>query len=210
MRYLALLAIFVAAAAVPAVAQSAGRIAVGGAIGTRIAPSSTMDGDPAGVSLLWRFGQSKEGGSWDWGLNWFSSHVDHSFDAMPTFELGKLSIRAILGGYGYTHVTGPTAIKASLLGGYAFSSFKTLPAGVDAYQARSGAEPFSTDASNTFVLRPQVSIWRNVSPKVGVNVSVAYLIARPDLTVRSILGEERQRLRADMLMIKVGLAYSVF
>jgi hypothetical protein len=36
------------------------------------------------------------------------------------------------------------------------------------------------------------------------------MIARPNLTVRTTLGEERQQVRADMFMLKVGVVYSVF
>jgi hypothetical protein len=194
------------AAATPGSAQSVGRLAVGGSIGTRVAPDSTVAGDRFGIGLLWRLGQSTEGFGWEWGMNWLSSNVDRSIGGMPAFELGELHIRPLLVGYGYTHVIGQTAIKGSILGGYAFTSFEVLPSAVN----RLGAQSLSTDAANTLVARPQVSVWHNLSRKVGVNVSGAYLIARPELTVSTALGKERQRLHADMFMLKMGLVYSVF
>jgi len=209
MRRLVLAVVFLAAT-VPVRAQSAGRAAVGGNIGTRFAPSSTVGGDHFGLGLLWRIGHSKEGFGWEWGLNWFTSDVDHSFGGTPAFDLGDLRIRPFMAGYGYTHLIGPTAIKGSVQGGYAFTSFEAAPRAADMYSSRLGAYSFSTDASNTFVVRPQVSVWHDVSRKIGVNLTAGYMIARPILTVSTTLGEERQRIRADMFTVKMGVVYSVF
>ena len=209
MRHLACLLALLAATAAPA-AQSGGKVAVGGAISTRIAPSSTVGGDHFGVSLLWRLGHSKEGFGWEWGLNWFSSDVDRSIGGSPAFDLGDLRTRPIMAGYGYTHRIGPTAIKGSVQGGYAFTSFEADPSAAAVYRERMGALSLSTDVSNAFVVRPQVSVWRDLSRKVGVNVTAGYMIARPTLTVSTTLGEERQRIRADMFTLKMGVVYSVF
>jgi hypothetical protein len=115
-----------------------------------------------------------------------------------------------MAGYGYTHLIGPTAIEGSVLGGYAFTSFETAPSAVDVFHDRLGARSLSTDAANTFVVKPQVSIWHDVNSKVGVNVTAGYMIARPTLTVSTTMGAERQRVRADMFMLKMGVVYSVF
>jgi hypothetical protein len=210
MRYLACLLIFIAGAAASAGAQSGGKYAVGASIGTRFAPSPTVTGDHFGVGLLWRIGHSKEGFGWDWGLNWFTSAVDQSFGGAPPFDLGDLRIRPIMAGYGYTHLIGPNAIKGSVQGGYAFTTFEEAPQAAEIYRSRLGARSFSTEASNTFVVRPQVSLWRDISRKVGVNISAGYMIARPTLTVSTTLGEERQRVRADQFILKMGVVYSVY
>jgi hypothetical protein len=170
MRHLACLLIVLAIAR-PAIAQSTGKAAIGGAIGTHIAPSSMAGGDRFSVGLLWRLGHSKKGFGWEWGLNWFSSDIDQSVGGTPAFALGELHIRPLMVGYGYTHLIGPTAIKGSVRGGYAFTSFDTAPTAGDVIRDRLGAHSLTTDAANTFVVRPQVSIWRDVSAKVGVNVT---------------------------------------
>jgi len=209
MRHLAWLLIFTAVA-VPAHAQSGGKFAVGANIGTRFAPSSTVGGDHFGIGLLWRIGHSKEGFGWEWGLNWFTSDVDRSFNGEPPFDLGDLHIRPLMAGYGYTHRIGPTAIKGSIQGGYAFTSFEAEPHVADIYSTRLGAHSFSTDASNTIVVRPQVSVWHDISRKIGLNVTAGYMIARPTLTISTSMGVERQRVRADMFTVKMGLVYSVY
>jgi hypothetical protein len=80
----------------------------------------------------------------------------------------------------------------------------------DAYRDRLGARTITADASNTLVLKPEVSVWRDLSEKIGVRASVGYLIARPHIAVRSTLGEDKRRVNADMLMFKVGMVYSIF
>src|SRR2546428_6154121 len=101
--------IFLAVAA-PAAPQSKGKVAIGGAIGTRLAPRATVGGDPIGVGLIWRLGHGKEGVGWEWGLNWFASNVDHSISGTPAFTLGELHIRPVMAGDGYTHPLRPTAL----------------------------------------------------------------------------------------------------
>lgn len=55
-----------------------------------------------------------------------------------------------------------------------------------------------------------MSLWHDVSRKVGLNVTVGYMIARPTLTVSTSMGVERQRVRADMFTVKIGVVYSVY
>jgi hypothetical protein len=209
MRRFALLLILLASA-VPATAQSEGRVAAGVSIGTRIAPNEKVGGDAFGVGLLWRLGHGKEGFGWEGALNWFSSNVEQSFGDTPSFSLGKLHTRPFMVGYGYSHLLKGIAMKGSVEGGYAFTSFDLAPSAANVYQDRLGARSLSADVANTFVVRPQVSIWHDINRKVGMNFSVGYMIARPKLTISTTVGEERRRLRADMLILKVGAVYSVF
>ena len=39
------------------------------------------------------------------------------------------------------------------------------------------------EASSAFVVKPEVSTWFDVARKVGINVSVGYMFARPNVTV---------------------------
>lgn len=60
------------------------------------------------------------------------------------------------------------------------------------------------------MLKPEVQAWVDLSRKVGLNISLGYMIARPDVTVSSSLGRDTRAIRADVLMFKVGAVYSVF
>jgi hypothetical protein len=111
MRRIIIGIVLLAAPSVPVKAQSAGKVAIGGSVGTRIAPSSTVGGDKFGWGLLWRIGHSKEGFGWEGGLNWFTANVEHAVGGTPAFRLGEVHVRPLMVGHGYTHLVGPTAIK---------------------------------------------------------------------------------------------------
>jgi hypothetical protein len=194
-------------AASSAQAQSEGKFAVGAQLSTRT-PAGPDNGGHLGVSLLWRIGQSKTGWGWHYGLHWFATDLDRSIGGLDT-EFGKLKVRPIMGGYGYTRVIGRTALTAKLLGGYAFTSMTLSPPAMDAYH-RLGSQTVTVKASNTVVVIPEVSAWYNVNRKVGFRVSSGYVLARPNVTVSSTAGVDKRRVRADNVTFKVGIVYSIF
>ena len=209
MRYGALLAVAITlASAADAAAQSTGKFAVGAQLSTRTAAGPENKGH-VGVSLLWRFGQSKTGWGWHYGLYWFSTDLERSIGGVDT-EFGRLRIRPIMGGYGYTRVFGRTAVTGKLMGGYAWTSMRLSPLATDAYHNRLGAQSVSADASNTIVVIPEVSAWYNVNEKIGLKVSSGYVVARPNVTVSSSAGLDKRRVRADNVTFKVGMVYSIF
>jgi hypothetical protein len=191
-----------------ALAQSEGKFAVGAQLSTRTAMGPESAGH-AGISLLWRFGESKTGWGWHYGLNWFNTDLSRSIGGVDT-EFGHLKVRPITGGYGYTRVIGRTALTAKVLSGYAFSSMKLSPAATDAYHNRIGGQAVTVKASNAVVLIPELTAWYNVNKKVGIRISSGYVIARPTVTVSSTAGVDRRRVRADNVTFKVGMVYSIF
>jgi len=197
-------------AATPAVfAQTTGKFALGAQVSKRGSTGPEAHGH-LGLGLLWRVGHSKTGFGWDLGLNWYSADVDRSIGGNVT-DLGELNIRPIMGGYGYTRLIGRTAISARAYAGYGFSSARLAPSAVDAYHERLGAQSVTIDASNTVVLKPvEIGMWHDLSEKIGLKASFGYMVARPQITVRSSLGEDKRRMNADMFMLKVGLVYSIF
>jgi hypothetical protein len=195
--------------AIPARAQTDGRFAIGAQVSSRVAPGDGTHG-AAGVALLWRIGHSKPGFGWDWGLNWYSAQIDRLASDTSPFELGELHVRPVMAGYGYTHLFGRTAVKVGALGGYAFTTFQTRPAGEMALRRQMGVASLSTDTSNTFVVKPQVIVWHDLSKKMGLNMSLGYVLARPRLTISTPDGDDARRLRADVIMFRVGLVYSVY
>ena len=74
----------------------------------------------------------------------------------------------------------------------------------------SSARAVTIHTSNTFAMRPQASVWINVSKRVGVNLTAGYVVARPQLSIRSSLGEENVRLRANVIAVSSGLVFKVF
>jgi hypothetical protein len=204
----ALLATTMLIGAPPALAQTTGKFAIGAHVSKRASTSPDAHGN-LGIGLLWRIGHSKTGFGWDWGLNWIGIDVDREIGGTAT-DLGELKLRPIMVGYGYTHVFGRTSISAKTLTGYAFASMNMSALAADAYRDRLGARAITAHAANTLVVKPEVSLWRDLSKKMGVRASIGYLIARPHIAVRSTLGEDKRRVNADMLMFKVGMVYSIF
>ena len=162
-----------------------------------------------GIGLAWRLGHSKTGWGLATGLGWFAADIDQSIGGVNT-EVGELRVKPLMAGYGYTYSFGRASVSAELLGGYAFVSFHQTPAAVDVYRDRLGARSLNFQSSNTFVVRPQTNLWIDLSKKVGLNVSAGYAVARPRLTIKSSLGEESRRLRADMVVLSAGLVYKIF
>ena len=198
----------VVSATPPASAQTTGKFAIGAQVSKRGSTGPEAHGH-LGLGPLWRIGHSKTGFRWDWGLNWYSADVDRSIGGTVT-ELGELAIRPIMAGYGYTRVIGRTSVSAKALAGYGFSSAKLAPSAIDAYHDRLGAQSITIDASNTFVMKPEISMWHDLGEKIGLNASFGYMVARPQIAVRSSLGEDKRRMNADMFMVKVGLVYSIY
>jgi len=192
----------------PVRAQTDNRFAIGGEAGVRVPGGPDAQGSNTG-GLLWRFGHGREGFGFHWGLNWYSTDIDRSV-AGRDIELGELRLKPFMAGYGYTHHIGAAAITGALLGGFAFTSFNLAPTAADVYHDELGARTISGDAGAALVARPEVSMWYDLSKKIGLHVSAGYMIARPQVTVSSTLGRDKRRVNADMLQVKIGLAYAVF
>jgi hypothetical protein len=159
-----------------------------------------------GPGILWRFKQTKPGWGFHWGLNWYAVTIERPIEGVA-MALGELHIRPIMAGYGYTKVIRRYAITADVLGGYAIASISLDQPAIDAYRGTLG--PASASASNTFVVKPEIGVWYDLSRKVGVNLNAGYMVARPDVTVVSATGTDFRTARADQFILKVGVVYSV-
>lgn len=162
-----------------------------------------------GPGLLWRFGTPKTGWGFHWGLNWYAVNIQRPVGG-SVVELGELHVRPVMAGYGYTRVIRRTTVTGDVLGGYAFGAIVMTPQAIDAYRTRWGAQSVDGNASNTFVLKPEIVVWHNVTRKVGVTVNAGYMIARPDVTITTSAGVDRRTARADQFILRVGAVYSVF
>jgi len=189
-------------------AQEGNRFAVGGSFTHRGVGSSTAHGG-RGPGIQWRIGHSTEGWGWQYGLNWYSLDVDRPIAGRST-PLGELRVRPFMGGYGYTHLMGPVAVTVDAIGGYALTRFDLTSEAANAYRERLGAGSLSAHMSNTPVVKPEVSLWVDVTRKVGLMANAGYIIARPRFTVSSTLGSDVERYRADAMSITVGAVYRIF
>src|SRR5262249_36265614 len=124
--------------------------------------------------------------------------------------LGEVRIRPIMGRLRYTWVRGKNTISTNVLVGYAFSSMKLADGAAAAYESRVGVGVSDADASNTFVVRPEIDFWHDINRLFGLNVNIGYMVARPDISIVTTSGVDKRTLRADQFQVRVGLVYSIF
>jgi hypothetical protein len=188
-------------------AQTDNRLAVGGSVTTRIAGSSGADAS-SDVGFEVRIGH--EGEEWGWAYSffgWFDTDLQQSSLASAT-SLGRLRVRPIMLGYGYTWIRGRAAVTADLVGGFALNSFRIDPSVVADYQQR-GASNIRGEATNTFVVKPELTVWYDLNRRIGIKLNGGYLVSRPSVTVASTLGRDTRSIRADTFLITFGVVYSI-
>jgi len=208
--------IILAAAILPAASSTAraqvdSRFAAGADVSIATTNRSTGDDYAHGgvlVEPLIRFGRLDPGWGPRFGLNWYKVRVDRSIGGAVA-DLGEVKIRPIMGGYGYSWIRGRNSIAANLLGGYAFVSTDMSPGAADAYR-RIGVNATDVDASNGFVLKPELDFWHDINKDFGLNINVGYMVARPDVTITTSAGVDKRTARADQFQLRVGLVYSIF
>jgi hypothetical protein len=189
-------------------ADSKKDVSVGVSVGQKLGPSDDTKGH-LNPGFLFRIGHGHDGWGLEYGLGWYSAVLQQSIGNVPT-EFGELHVRPFMVGYGYSRKIAKTRLSAKLLGGYSFNSFKLRPTFDEAYRRFHEADGVATDVSNTFVLKPEVSAWTDIARRLAVNVSVGYVVARPEVTVRSSIGSDTRHIHADVTVLKVGLVYTVF
>lgn len=204
-----LLALFVLCA-IPAAAraQSDGMLALGMGVTVREAPSEGAAGSVK-PSLIWRIGHGNDGWGFRWGLNWYATDLTEPVAAANT-DFGRLRVRPLMVGYGYERRFGRLLVGGGVIGGYAVTAFRMTTEFNDQYRLKLSATGVRSTVSNTFVVRPEMSAWFDISRKLGLNISSGYVVARPEVTVHSSLGSDRRRIRADMFNLRIGAVYSVF
>jgi hypothetical protein len=195
-------------------AQIDSRFAVCGEVTIRTTDQASGEDYARGkfeIGPLVRFGDLEPGWGLQWGFNWYALDIERPIGGSTT-ELGELHVRPIMAGYGYTwKFAKRNAITADLLGGFAFGSMSIAGSAVDAYRTRMGLNAVDADASNTFVLKPEIAFWHDINRKLGFNINAGYMIARPEVTITASSGVvDRRTAHADTFILNVGLVYSIF
>jgi len=109
---------------------------------------------------------------------------------------GTMKLRTVLAGPAYRLEKGRIAASVSLLAGYAFTRLEAAPPG--------------HRVGGSVAFQPSAGLWYDVSDSVGLHTSVGYLVARPTMTVDGPGRPLTTRIRADALVVRLGIAYTVF
>ena len=191
-------------AAIPASAQTKGKISVGGSV-TYVIPTDSEVGSLVGVGPLVRL-NPKKGWGIAGGLSWFRADIENPNGSGGDFL--RLRVRPLMAGVSYTIGEQPLLISFSVVAGPSFNDLdfhddflRTLPP---------GPQP-EVDAKNSFAVRPGVGLTWTVAPRVAIIGFGGYSINRPDLVYRDTSGQEfRNRWNADSVLLSVGAVYSLF
>jgi Outer membrane protein beta-barrel domain len=204
MKRLVVSAAMLMCSANPAVAQTEGRVSVGGSV-TFVQPTDSDVQSLVGGGPLVRLNPKK-----GWGvaaaLNWFRADLDNPSGADGPFA--RLRVRPLLAGVAYTIGNQPALISFSIVAGPSFNDLDFDDDYLDTLPASPRPE---LDAENSFAVRPGVSLTYTVAPRVAIIGFGGYMINRPDVLYRDINGQEfRNRWKADSVVVSVGAVYSLF
>jgi hypothetical protein len=190
--------------ALDAIAQTEGRVGVGGSV-TFVKPTSD-EVDPAiTIGPLVRLNPRR-----GWGpagaLNWFRADIRNPSGAQGDFA--RLRVRHLMAGVAYTVGSGSVLTSFSVVAGPSFNSIDFEDGFVDALPQNAA---LSIDVENSFAVRPGVGVTWTVAPRVAIVGFGGYLFNRPDSVYRDVSGAEfRNRWKADSLVLSVGAVYSIF
>ena len=134
------------------------------------------------------------------GLGWYQGDLTLS-GISGDREVGRLRVRPLMGGVGYTWVTGRVATGVSINAGISFNSIDLN----DQYRTFFGpGTQVSVDASNSFAVRPQIRFEYSVARKVGVYTSLGYFFTKFDNVIETPVGRFENEWDASSFNIFVG------
>ena len=171
-------------------------------------PSNDDGQTSRGVVLAYRWHSFHSGWGPTVGLDWHRTDFDQTLGGMSA-PLGSLRMRALLAGFGHTNQFGRFAASANVSGGYSFNDFSVAGDAIPTF-ASGGVSLVSVDVDNSWVVRPNVSVWYDVFRHVGVGVSAAYMVSRPNEKITMLAGTQEQHLKADAFELSAGVTVGVW
>jgi hypothetical protein len=205
MKCVVAIVLLCACAAVPAEAQTKGRVSVGGSV-SFAQPTDSEVGSFVGVGALVRL-NPKKGWGLAGGLSWFRADIDSPSGADD--EFARLQVRPLMGGVAYTIGEQPVLVSFSIVGGPSFNDLdfdddfvRGLPA---------GARTPELDIDNSVAIRPGVNVTFTLAPRIALIGFGGYMFNQPDVIYRDSSGQEfRNRWNANAIIFSVGAVYSLF
>ena len=115
------------------------------------------------------------------GFGWFEADVSAN-----GVKIGRVKVRPLLGGAGYTWIRDRLALKASMAAGIIFNH-----ASIDRALLDRISGPVSLDVRNSFGARLTAGAEYTLARKLGLRGSVNYTATRPSFVATSAQGERR-------------------
>ena len=135
------------------------------------------------------------------GFGWYQGDLTLS-GISGDVEVGRLRVRPLMAGIGYTWVKGRVATGVSINAGISFNSIRLN----DQYRTFFGpGTEVSVDSSNSFAARPQLRVEYAVARKVGVYSSVGYFFTEFDNVIETPVGRFENEWDASSFNVFVGV-----
>jgi len=176
------------------------------AVGVGLSYHKYVDGDFSqknpGVSIVYRLAW-KPGSHEGWRLepklyvDWFKTDVRTDIAGVGT-HIGKLRSIPLLVGAGPAYRHGRTKVGVAVVAGPSFNKFTK----------DSSASPVAV--KNSFAVRPDASLWYDVSSRLGLHVGVSYLYNRPTADPASGSTAGSGKWKTDHLNYSAGFAIGLF
>ena len=171
-------------------------------------PTSDQGQSSQGVVAMFRWHTFNSGWGPTAGLDFHSTDFSQTLGGLNA-PLGTYRMRAVLAGYGYTKHVHRFTTSANMTAGYAFNNFNVEENAGQTF-SRAGVSLVGVHVDNSWVLKPYVAAWYDVLRHVGVGVSAAYLVARPEQTITTAAGVQEQRLKTDAFELSAGVTFGLW
>lgn len=125
-------------------------------------------------------------------------------------RLGDLRLWSFMGGIARTRIVGRTEATLGLSGGYGVGSFNPSLGARDTY-GRLGAFGLVGNASNAWLIKPQTTVWYNLSDRWTTTVSASYVFGRSNVRLTTAEAEAfARRVDASAFRVAAGLGFKLF
>lgn len=181
------------------ITNMAGRVGIGGSVGGFLPFDDDVDtgavlGVNAGLAPAHGFGPTL-------GFGWYQGDLTLS-GAAGDREVGRLRVRPLMAGVGYTWVRGRVATGVSVNAGISFNSVRLN----DRHRTAFGpGTEVRIDVSNSFAVRPQLRVEYTVARKVGVFSTAGYFFTEFDNVIDTPIGRFEDEWDASSFNLFVGV-----
>ncbi len=207
-RALVLTSLLLFGVAVDARAQSEAAIGLGLAV-TSYDPTGSLGQSATSIGPLIRIKMGTGFGP-SLGFDWHAVGVEAMVDGKPVY-VGRLRVKPIMAGLAYNWNRRKWWVSASVVAGYAVAGLSANDGARPAFRAALGSNVVEFDIVNSFVWRPQLGVWYDASPRVGLTASIAYIGDWPTLKVTGDNGRtSKTTLESRCSVLTFGLVYGVF
>jgi hypothetical protein len=173
----------------------------------KVVTTSGHASNPFPYRFLFR-NPSKSGWAFTPMFGWFGTDIDAVAVGSPHTPLGKLTVRPVMVGVRRTWARRPMSYDLAAVAGPSFNSFKVADAAQPLLGLGSGR--VSSDANVSFAWRIQASTWHDITDRVAVRGSIAYVWNQAEITFDGGTSGRRISQSANSAQFGFGVVYRIF